>query len=98
MGYRIEYIREKQLRGGCWNITRRGALTCLFFLCFLIVVGFFWEEGEAALRRMLNLPGTAALGQAVDLLVQQLDEGEAVKEAFSAFWEQIREVCSGGVY
>lgn len=52
MGYRIVYRPVKKLRQQHRSRARRTALIGVAFLCFMWVVGSFWEEGRAVLCGM----------------------------------------------
>lgn len=90
MAYRIVYgpmppvSREKN-----YKFLRIQMLTALFLLLFVLLVRQAWPEGTAVLRSML-LPGEPTVTEAAfSEMVIDIQSGEPVREAFTAFCRQI---------
>lgn len=90
MGYVIRYdgtIHGKQgHRSECSHL---GQWVGAFFLVFILLTMAFWPAGADKLRTML-LPGEpAAREQAVTALVEQLQGGQGMESALTAFCQEI---------
>lgn len=90
MAYRIVYGPEPKKRTNPpLGQLRMQVLTAAFLLIFVLAVKYGWPEGTAALQRVL-LPGEPSVTQqALEGMVADLQEGEPLGEAFTAFCQQI---------
>lgn len=90
MAYRIVYGPEPKKRTNPpLGQLRIQVLTAVFLLIFVLAVKYGWPEGTAALQRVL-LPGEPSVTQqALEGMVSDLQEGEPLGEAFTAFCQQI---------
>lgn len=86
MGYRIHYLNSDQQKKQ--PKSNRFCLTTLFFALYLLLVSFFWPEGNRYLKNLL-LPGNAdATIQAIEVFVQELNCGEKIQDAAKDFYQQ----------
>lgn len=85
MGYRIEYLPIKKIRGAERN---RGVLPCLtavWFLVFALLVNLYWPQGKMVLQRIVFPEKASVTAAAVDVLAENMRSGEDVYQAISAF-------------
>ena len=89
MAYRIEYgtVNKPQKEPGRHPL-RIPLLTALFFLVFVLFVNLAWPEGKAVLQDSF-LPGNSK--QSFAELITDLQEGEPLSDAVTAFCKSILE-------
>ena len=89
MAYRIEYDTSVPCRQRCCGKPKVTLLAAGFFLLFLLLVNLFWPAGGDLLREIL-LPGDPAVtAEAVDSLIENLEDGETVSDSVAAFCREI---------
>lgn len=90
MGYVIRY--DGQVHRKQSHRTYRshlGQLIGAFFLAFILLTMAFWPAGTDKMRSML-LPGEPAVTQqAISALVEQLQGGQGIESALTAFCQEI---------
>ena len=93
MGYRIDYGGgARQRRRERVRFSRVLGMAGLFFGAFLVLTVCFWQEGAAVLREFL-IPGDPDVTlHGLEVLVQQMRQGESIGTAVTAF---CREVIDG---
>lgn len=90
MGYRIEYDqgteRYEVMQDNPWRVW---ILTAICFGIFMMLSNWFWPEGSAFIRDIL-IPGDDAVTvQAFTNMTEELRSGTAVKEAVTAFCNEV---------
>ncbi len=91
MSYRVDYGPMKKVRGVEKRISRRLALTGVFFLLFVVMLCSFWPEGKAAVQELL-LPGDQAVTAAAwEEFAGDLRAGEIVGGSLRSFCVRILE-------
>ncbi len=91
MGYRVDYGPVKKVRGVEKRMSRRCALTGMFFLVFVVMVCCFWPEGKQALQQLV-FPGDGAVTAAAwENFTVSLKAGEGIGESLQTFCMRILE-------
>lgn len=90
MAYRIEYGPpvpvQYQARSNKHSLQ---VMTAVFLLLFTLLVKVYYPAGTAKLREFL-LPGMPSVTQqALETMVSELRDGDPLRDAFTAFCEQI---------
>ncbi len=90
MAYYVEYGPQKpDTSKDAGRAVRIRAMAAAFFLLFAMLVRQFWPEGAEALRNFL-IPGKAAVTQAaLENLTAEVQGGADIREALTAFCQQI---------
>ena len=96
MGYRVNYgpmnraPRRNYRRASSW------ALLCgACFLCFLVVVWGFWEEGRLVLQKLLFPGDWAAVEEGVAAFRDAANSGASAAACAEAFCREILNVYIG---
>ncbi len=91
MSYRVDYGPMKKVRGMEKRVSRRCALTGLFFLVFVVMVYCFWPEGKTAMEHLL-LPGDRAVAAAAwEDFAGELRGGKEISESLRLLCVRILE-------
>lgn len=95
MGYRIDYLPDKQQLGR--NYGFRLAMAVFFFFLFAASVARLWPDGSRTLRGILFSGNVETLAAALEGLADRLTEGMPVMEALVVFGQQILEGSGHGI-
>lgn len=88
MAYRIQYNRDMMKKYPEKRKKRTGKGVAVLMLAAIVISAALWNKGE--LVRRLFVPGDSVqTGEAVSDLVDDIREGESVKDAFVAFCLEI---------
>lgn len=91
MGYRVDYLPIKKIRGREKRTSRVAALTGICFVLFCILVSSVWPQGADVLRGIV-FPGNAAVTvAALDDFALELKSGEEWSSALEAFCRRVME-------
>ena len=89
MGYRVDYgPMDRAMRKYNYRVSGWPVLCAVFFLCFLVMVCSFWDEGREVLGRVLFPGDWAAVEDALVLFKEAAETGATAIECLEAF-------CSG---
>lgn len=91
MGYRVEYGPVKKVRGLEKRFSRVSALTALFLLLFFLLAGNFWPRGAEVIRKLVFPGDPAVTASALEVMTDQLREGEELSDALHCFCVRILE-------
>ena len=85
MGYRIDYLPVKKIRGAEKNRSSLLSLTAIWFLVFAVLVNLYWPHGKTILRRIVFLGNTEKAEVLVDSPAGNIGLGDKVYQVFSLF-------------
>lgn len=89
MAYRIDYGQPSGAKGMPRRRGQLGDTICVALAVFLLLTHFFWPAGRDALAQLL-LPGDReSTGRAFSTLVEELQQGQSVGAAVSAFCREL---------
>lgn len=89
MGYRVEYVTVKKVRGLENRVSRLATLTAIFLLLFLFLAGSLWPEGEEVIKRLFFPGDPAVTAAALEKLTGELQAGADVTGSLRNFCLQI---------
>lgn len=86
MGYRVDYgPMDRAMRKNTYRVSGWPVLFAVFFLCFLVMVCSFWNEGREVLGRVFFPGDWAAVEDALVLFEEAAETGATPLGCLEAF-------------
>lgn len=89
MGYRIDYLPVKKIRGAERNRASLPCLTAICFLIFALLVNLYWPQGKIVLQRIFFPGNAAATAAALDSFADNMRLGESAHQALLTFCKAV---------
>lgn len=89
MGYQIDYLPTKKIRGAERNRASLPCLTALCFLVFALLVNLYWPQGKIVLQRIVFPGKAAATAAALDSFADNMSSGVDAYQALLTFCKAV---------